>query len=125
MATEHNNKWLLYAQSDASYQRYQEASGNSEVTSADIPTSDLSSAPQQQHYEPQPQWQPSYKVQPGQKGKITSVQRLLLALISVDMIALFSMIVLTSTQNTSTGLIGVGVMCGSIFLVNLVFNQRE
>ena len=83
----------------------------------EIPVSPI---PQPQQYEPQPHWQSSYKLQPGQREKITSVQRLALAIISVGMIALFSMIVLTSTQNTSTGLIGVGIMCGAIFLVNLV-----
>lgn len=84
-----------------------------------------SPAPQSQQYAPLPLWHSSHKLQPEQRGMITPVQRLVLAIISVCMIGLFSMIVLTSTQNTSTGLIGVGIMCGSIFLVNLVVNRFQ
>lgn len=56
-----------------------------------------------------------------QRGRITPMQCLILASISVGMMALFSMIVLTSTQNTLTGLIGIGIMCAAIVVVNLFF----
>jgi hypothetical protein len=88
--------------------------------SPDTPVS--SGAPLPQHG-PQPLWQATYQLHPAQSGWITPTHRLALAIISVGMMALFSMIILTSTQNTSTGLIGVGIMCGSILLVNAVFNR--
>lgn len=123
MSTEQNNR-LSYEQPESYYSGYREPLSYGEMGNNDaFLSSHLASQPQQ--YEQQQKLLPDGRLLSGQKGKITPIHRLILAAISVGMIALFSMIVLTSTQNTSTGLIGVGIMCGSIFLVNLAFNRNE
>lgn len=124
MSTEQSNG-PFYARPESYYAGYRGPLAYEEAEHAEIPLTGPPPSPQAHEYAPQPLWHSSYKLQPEPRGKITPLQRLVLAIVSVGMIALFSMIVLTSTQNTSTGLIGVGIMCGSIFLVNLAFNRAE
>src|SRR6267154_1724092 len=72
-----------------------------------------------------PLWSPADRIQRVQKGNVSPLQRLVLASFSVIMIGLFSMIVLTSMQrSTVMGLVGVGIMCSAICLVNVVFHWR-
>ena len=121
MSTEQSSR-QSYSTPAEYYPAYRDSSVYSEVGGE---ISSVSGTPQQHYHAPQPGWQSTHKLQPGQREKITPLQCMILAIVSVGMIALFSMIILTSTQNTSTGLIGVGIMCGAIFLVNVVFNRRE
>lgn len=105
----------------AYYPEYQVSSLSSEPVGGVFPQSDV---PQPHYHASQPAWYSASKLQPEARGKVTPLQRLILAIFSVNAAALFSMIIMTSTQNdSSAGLIGTGIMCGAILLINAVFNR--
>jgi hypothetical protein len=120
---EHNKQ--SRRQQEGCYEGYQASALYSEPGVEPLSLSDGQNEISQPSYlAPQHEWQLAQKLQPELRESITPQQRMILAIISVVMIALFSMIVLTSTQGSSTGLIGVVIMCCAISLVNATFNRR-
>jgi hypothetical protein len=78
-----------------------------------------------QFAEPQyPGGQAAGKLQPEARGSHTASQRLILAIISVVTTGIFSMVMLTSVQNSYSSLLGIGIMRAAIFLINAVFNWK-
>jgi hypothetical protein len=65
---------------------------------------------------------PAGKLQIPGKGKATAQQRMALAIVSVIMVAVFSVAILTSTSASLISLGAVFIMSLAIFLINAVFN---
>ena len=79
----------------------------------------------EQYVEPHyPAWQAAGKLQPTARGNLTASQHLALAIVSVITTGIFSMVILTSVQDSYISLLGVGIMSSAIFLINAVVHWK-